>query len=345
MKLQRTVGDVAGLVGGTVEGPSELLLEELRTPEEAGPADLAAVFRPAALARLSARAGCVLLPVGLAVPEGRVASLIRVPDAEVALDRLAAACVPQPQAPAPGVHPTAVVEAGAQLGDGVAIGAHAFVGARAHLGPRSRLWPGACVGADAVLGADCTLFFRVVIGDRCLLGDRVVLHAGAVIGADGFGFRQDGEGRHIKIPQVGIVELGDDVEIGANSTIDRARFGITRIGRGTKLDNLVAIGHNCVIGEHVAIAGQTGIAGSTTVGDRVLIGGACAINGHIVIGSDVRISGASGVIGDIEPGQTVAGVPARPVAIWRRDMAAMRRLSELLQRVRALEGRAGRDDP
>jgi len=345
MRLQRTVGDVAMLVGGRVEGPSELLLEELRTPEEAGPADLAALFRPDALARLAPRPGCVLLSDGVAVPEGRAASLIRVPDAEVALDRLVKACVPEPQPPAPGVHPTAVIEAGAQLGAGVAIGAHAFIGARARLGPGCRLWPGACVGADAVLGAGCTLYFRVVIGDRCVLGDRVVLHAGAVIGADGFGYRQDDAGRNVKIPQVGIVELGDDVEIGANATVDRARFGVTRVGRGTKIDNLVHVGHNVVIGEHSAIAGLTGLAGGATVGDRVLMGGHCAINNRAMIGSDARVAGASGVVGEVEPGQSVGGVPARPIAVWRRDLAAMGRLTELLKRVRALEGRADQDDP
>ena len=347
MKLQRTVGDVAGLVGGTVEGPRELLLEELRPPEEAGPADLAALFRPAGLARLSARPGCVLLPVGLDVPAGRAASLIRVADAEVALDTLVTACVPAPQPPAPGVHPSAVVEPGAQLGEGAAVGALAFVGARARLGPRCRLWPGACVGADAVLGADCTLHFRVVIGDRCVLGERVIVHAGAVIGADGFGYRQDAAGRHVKIPQVGIVELGDDVEIGANTTIDRARFGTTRVGRGTKIDDQVHVAHNCVIGEHTAIAGATAIAGSATIGDRVLIGGSVDINGGAVIGSDARINGASMVVDDVEPGQAVGGgaTPARPVALWRRDVAAARKVAELLKRVRALEERLGRAGP
>jgi UDP-3-O-[3-hydroxymyristoyl] glucosamine N-acyltransferase len=201
------------------------------------------------------------------------------------------------------------------------------------------------VGADAVLGADCTLSFRVVIGDRCVLGDRVLVHAGAVIGADGFGFRQDGAGRHVKIPQVGIVELGDDVEIGANTTIDRARFGTTRVGNGTKLDDQVHVAHNCVIGEHTAIAGATAIAGSATIGDHVLIGGAAAINGGAVIGSGARINGASIVVDDVEPGQAVGGSPARPVADWRRDVAAMRKVSELIKRVRSLEERTGRAGP
>ena len=345
MILKRTVGDVAGLVGGTVEGPRELRLEALRPPEEAGPADLVALFRRSGFERLTARPGCVLLPAGLDFPAGRAASLIRVPDAEVALDRLVTACAPPAQPPPPGVHPTAVVETGAELGEAVAVGALAYVGARARIGARSRLWPGSYVGADATLGEDCSLAPRVVIGERCVLGDRVLLHAGAVIGADGFGYRQDPAGRHIKIPQLGIVELGDDVEIGANTTVDRARFGTTRIGRGTKLDDQVHVGHNCVIGEHCAIAGLTAIAGSATIGDRVLMGGASAINGGAVIGAGARITGASIVIDDVEPGQQVGGSPARPVNEWRRDVVALRRLPELLRRVRALEGRGGPAGP
>ena len=339
MQLQRTVGDVAGLVDGSVEGPRELQLEALRSPEEAGPRDLVALFRPSGLARLAARPGCVLLPAGLDFPAERAASLIRVADAEAALDTLARACVPPPTPPAPGVHPTAVVEPGAQLGPQVAVGALAFVGAGARLGARCRLWPGSVVAAAAVLGADCSIGARAVIGERCVLGERVLVHPGAVLGADGFGFRQDGQGRHIKIPQVGIVELGDDVEIGANTTIDRARFGSTRVGRGTKIDDQVHVGHNCVIGEDCAIAGCTAIAGSVTMGDRVLMGGGVGINGGARIGAGARINGATIIVDDVLPGQSVAGSPARAVEAWRRDTIALRRLPELLKRVRALEAR------
>ena len=340
MKLQRTVGDVAGLVGGTIEGPRDALLADLRSPEEAGPRDLVALFRPTGLARLAARPLCVLLPVGLAFPADRAASLIRVSDADTALDRLVLACAPSTHPPAPGVHPTAVVEAGSQLGSQVAVGALAFVGASARIGARTRLWPGSHVGAQAVLGVDCSIGPRAVIGERCVLGERVLVHPGAVIGADGFGFRQDREGRHVKIPQVGIVELGDDVEIGANTTIDRARFGATIVGRGTKLDDQVHIGHNCVIGEHCAIAGTSAMAGSVTLGDRVLMGGAVRVNGGTVIGAGARINGATTVVEDVEPGAAVGGSPARPVGIWRRDTVALRRLPELLRRVKALEERS-----
>jgi len=345
MKLQRTVGELAGLVGGTVEGDRDARLDSLRSPEEAGPTDLAALFRPSGLARLSARPGCVLLPVGLDLPAGRAASLIRVPDAEAALDRLVTACAPPSRPPAPGVHASAVIEAGAQLGREVAVGALCFVGADARIGDRSCLWPGAYVGALAVVGADCSLASGVVLGERCVLGQRVRLHAGVVIGADGFGYRQDAQGRHVKIPQVGIVELGDDVEVGANTTIDRARFGATRVGRGTKLDDQVHIAHNCVVGEHCAIAGLTALAGSVTLGDRVLVGGVSAINGGAVVGAGARINGGSMVTGDVEPGQALGGFPARQVEEWRREQAALRRLPELLARVRALERGAGRAGP
>ncbi|MHC5212892.1 MAG: DapH/DapD/GlmU-related protein, partial [Planctomycetota bacterium] len=233
MLLQRTVAEVAALVDGRVEGAGERVLEALCPPEEAGPDDLVALFRASGLEPVvNGRAGCVLLGEDVPIPSRGDRSLIRVADAELALDRLVTACAPREAGPERGVHPLALVEPEAVVAGDARIGPWVHVGARARVGTGSALWPGVTVGEDAVIGSGCRLMPHVVVGARCTLGDRVILHAGVVIGADGFGFRQDEAGRHVKIPQVGRVVLGDDVEVGANSTIDRARLGTTRLGDG-----------------------------------------------------------------------------------------------------------------
>jgi UDP-3-O-[3-hydroxymyristoyl] glucosamine N-acyltransferase len=270
---------------------------------------------------------------------------VRVADASVALDALALALGPRPSQPAPGVHPGAVVQPGARIAPDAAIMPLAFVGAGAVIGPRCRLFPGAFVGEEAVLGADCELQANAVVAHRCILGERVVLKPGAVVGADGFGFRQDGEGRHHKIPQVGSVEIGDDVELGSNTTIDRARFDATRIGRGTKLDAQVHIGHDCVLGEDCAMAGKSSLSGSVTLENRVLIGGLAGVASGVRLRERTRVGGMSMVIHDTEPDSYVVGAPARPQQQWAREALGIEHLPALAAEVRKLLRRKGGDEP
>jgi UDP-3-O-[3-hydroxymyristoyl] glucosamine N-acyltransferase len=246
----------------------------------------------------------------------------------------------EPPRPAPGIHPTAVVESSARLGAGVTLGPHVYVGPRAQIGDRTVLGAGVVIGADATVGEDCLFHPRAVLLDRCRTGSRVVLKSGATIGSDGFGWAfVDGALR--KIPQVGCVELGDDVEIGSNTCIDRAQTGVTSVGEGTKIDNLCQIGHNCRIGKHTAIAAMTGMAGTTIIGDYVQVGGQAAFKGHITVGSRVVIAGASHIWGDIPDGMMVSGRPARAHRDELRGQALLRKLPKLFARVDALEGTAG----
>jgi UDP-3-O-[3-hydroxymyristoyl] glucosamine N-acyltransferase len=341
MKLDRTAAEIAALVGGSVEGPADRRLSALESLERAGPSDLVAVFRDGVLDRAAqSRAGALLVTARLidgrpAAPATRTAlaskTVIRVASAEDALDLLVTACAPKERGPAPGVHPTAIVEPGAEIGPDAAVGPHVFIGAGARIGARTELWPGVFVGERAHVGSDCRLHPHVVIASRCRLGDRVVIHAAAVIGEEGFGYRQDAQGRHIAIPQVGTVELGDDVRIGAQTTVDRARFETTRVGRGTKIDDHVHVGHNVQIGEDCAIAGHVALAGSVVIGARVMIGGGTCINNGVRVGDDARIGGLSGVVSDLPARGVYVGFPARERRQWAAEMRALRKAGERIR--------------
>jgi UDP-3-O-[3-hydroxymyristoyl] glucosamine N-acyltransferase len=228
------------------------------------------------------------------------------------------------------------VDSAAQIGADVYVGAHAFVGARARIGDRSVLEAGTYVGDDATLGTDVLLYPHAAVMDACIAGNRVIVHPGAVIGSDGFGYVFV-DGRFERIPQVGNVVLGDDVEIGANTCIDRAQTGSTQIGTGTKIDNLCQIGHNCRIGSHTGMAALSGLAGSTTIGDYVLVGGQTGFKGHIAIGSRVKIAAGAKVWGDIPDDAFVSGTPARPHQEDLRREVMVRGLPKLVARVDALE--------
>jgi UDP-3-O-[3-hydroxymyristoyl] glucosamine N-acyltransferase len=237
-----------------------------------------------------------------------------------------------------GIHPNACVEDGAQLGARVAVGANAFIAASAVLGDDVMVHPGVYVGSGCVVGDGTVLYPHVVLYHGSTIGSRCILHAGVVIGADGFGFEFAG-GVHRKVPQAGTVEIGDDVEVGANSTIDRARLGKTRIGTGTKIDNLVQIGHNAQIGKHCVLCGMVGISGSARIGNYVTVAAGAGVAGHLEIGDGVTVAGLSGVTKSIEAGRTVSGFPAIDHAVERRVKASARRLPEALRTVRALEQR------
>jgi UDP-3-O-[3-hydroxymyristoyl] glucosamine N-acyltransferase len=237
----------------------------------------------------------------------------------------------------PGIHPNASVDPSAVLNpEMVLVHAGAVVMAGASVGDGSEIGPNSVIGSDVVIGRDCHIMANVAVRERCVLGDRVVLQPGAVIGSDGYGYEFSG-GRHVKIDQVGIVEIGDDVEIGANTTIDRARFGKTIIGEGTKIDNLVQIGHNCVIGKHCLIVALCGISGSTRIGDYVTMAGQAATAGHVTVGDKAMIAGRTGVTTDLPAGGTYSGFPAQPFKEEMKLRATVRRLPKLVERVKALE--------
>jgi UDP-3-O-[3-hydroxymyristoyl] glucosamine N-acyltransferase len=276
---------------------------------------------------LLARDAQVALPAGMAA--------LRVDEPRAAMAGVLGALHPERIA-VPGVHPTAV------LGQGTSVHPTAEVGPYAVIGAGCTIAEGAIIGPHAVLGRDCSVAERAVIHAQATLydgvevGPRSVVHSGARLGADGFGYVWDGSG-HRKVPQVGVVRLGADVEVGANSTIDRGSVGDTVVGDGTKIDNLVQIGHNCRIGRHVIIVSQVGISGSTRVGDGAVLGGQAGVQGHIEIGAGARVGGQAGVTGSVAAGETVSGYPARPHREALRVQAAMMKLPELMRRVKELE--------
>ena len=332
-----TLAELADRTGGHVVGDAAVTVERIAAIEDADATTLTfAVDEKYLRAALRSRAGAVLADASLlAGGETYSKPVLAVPSARVALAALLAALEP-PQPRGPFVHPTAAIDSTASVGESVWVGPHVTIGARTHVGDRTVLHAGVVLGADARIGEDCLFHPRAFLADRCVAGDRVVLQAGAVIGSDGFGWAFLDE-RLVKIPQIGIVTLGDEVEIGANTCVDRAQTGVTSIGTGTKIDNLCQIGHNARIGEHTAIAAFAGLAGTTTIGDYVRVGGQSAFPGHTTIGNRVTIGGGSHVWGDVPDGAFVSGQPAQDHRSWVRLQAYIRRLPKLFGRVDALE--------
>jgi len=331
-----TVAELARRVEGVVEGDGSARVRLVETLEQADEHALAWLGDAKLLPQLaSTRAAAVLVPRDYPVPVGK--TVIRVDDPDLAMCRAQALLAPSPPGVPVGVHATAVVADDARVA-GAAIGANVFVGPGAEVGAGTQLHPGVYVGAEAKIGRDCVLWPNVVVRERVSIGERVTIHANATIGADGFGYLQRG-GRHIKIPQVGRVVIEDDVEIGANTTIDRARSGVTRIRRGAKIDNLVQIGHNCEIGEDCIIVAQCGISGSTTLGRGVMLAGQVGLIDHLKIGDAVQVAAKSGVARDIPDGAVFRGIPARENQLYVRQEAAVRRLPELIRQVRELRKR------
>lgn len=283
------------------------------------------------------QAGAVLLREE-SLPHCAVPALV-VADPYYAFAQLAQMLHPELK-PAEGVHPSAVIDPSAVIAPEVSIGPHVTVGAGTQIGPGCVLEAGVVVGAEVTLGPDCHLGPRAVVGDRCLLGARCRLHAGAVVGSDGFGFAPGAAG-WAKVPQLGRVVMGDDVDLGANVTIDRGALEDTVIGHGVKLDNMVHIAHNVKIGAHTVIAGCTVVAGSVVIGERCVFGGQAAINGHIEICDGVTILGMTGVSNSItEPGIYASPLPAKPVRDWRRMVARLVNIESLAHRVKQLEKRS-----
>ncbi|MBK8597999.1 MAG: UDP-3-O-(3-hydroxymyristoyl)glucosamine N-acyltransferase [Holophagales bacterium] len=328
-----TVGEIATLVGGQVEGDPQAAIDRIEPPEEAGDGAIAVLTGRKALASIAGcRASALVVPAGTEAP-GRL--LVRVAEPRRAFLALLELFAPGEER-GPGLHPQSFVDPGAVVGEGTWVGPGAVVEAGARVGARVRVHPHVVVGAGARVGDDSVLFPGVVLYPGVTVGNRVRIHSGAVIGSDGFGYERDAQGVQRKVPQIGTVEIADDVEIGANSCVDRATIGATRIGAGTKIDNLVQVGHNAQVGEHCCVIGQAGLAGSVTVGRFSVLAGQCGISDHVKIAEGTVVGAQSGVPNDIGPGIWL-GSPALLAKDARRIFPVLARLPELLRRLRELE--------
>lgn len=340
---QVSLGELAVRFGLALRGDPARVVGSVATLDSAAGDQVAFLADPRLTDRLTGcRAGAVILHASSA-GSCPVDCLIA-DNPHAAFARIAAVLHPLPVAPA-GIHPTAVVAADAVVHPGAHIGPQSVIGARARIGARAVIGPGCVVGEDAMVAEDVRLVARVTVLERVEIGARSVLHPGAVVGSEGFGYAPEGR-TWVHVPQVGTVRIGADVEIGANTTIDRGALGDTVIGEGVKIDNLVQIGHNCSIGPHSALAGCVGLAGSSHVGARCRLGGGVGLAGHLTLCDDVTVTAYTLVTGDIiEPGVYSGGVPAEPAADWRRVVGRLKRIDSLARRVSALERGAVPDGP
>lgn len=339
--MKTTVAELAALTGGQVQGDPDARVLGVGSVDDARTDDVVVATDERFLEKaMASPASCVV--TGLSTECGRNGkSIIRTENPLEAFEKVLELFRGVENLPAVGIGAGAVVEQGVALGRDVAIGANCYVGKDVVLGDGCVLFPNVCIGDGVSVGEQTKIYPGAVIYAGCILGKRVILHAGAVIGADGFGYTCRGEGL-CRIAHAGIVEIGDDVEIGANATIDRAKTGATVIGCGTKIDNLVHIAHNCKIGKNCVIVAQVGVAGSVTVGDYVTLAGQSGVKDHVTIEDGCVIAARAGVVGNLPKGSTVSGFPARDHRLEKRAQAVGLRLPEILQRLRTLEAEVER---
>ena len=333
-----TLQELAAMSGGELVGDPALKITSAASLVEATTGEISFFANRKYVGLLrKTRASAVFVPPDFAEPIS--AAQIRVANPTKAFEQVVLKLAPKPITFAPGVHPSAIVDSAAQLGERVSIQPHAVIEAGAKIGDDTIIGAGSYIGHEAVIGSACLIYPRVTIRERTRVGLRVIIHSGAVIGADGFGFEVV-DGRQEKLQQLGFVQIDDDVEIGANTTIDRARFGRTWIQEGVKIDNLVQIAHNVVIGKNSIIVAQTGISGSTRVGERVTMAGQVGIVGHVEIGDGTVIAAQSGVSKDLRGGVWF-GYPAVPLAEAKQQIAWIHRLGKLFARVKEIEKKLG----
>ena len=333
--MKKTLRELAEYVHGTVVGDDTLVISAVAGIEEAEPGQITFLANPKYRAKLlETRASAVIVSHGEEVPD---IAMIQVSDPYLAFAQILTV-FSEKKHPLVGVHETCVIGENVVLGEQCAIGAHVTIGNQVTIGDRTIMYPGVVVGDNVTIGSDAIIYPNVSILQDVSIGHRVIIHSGTVIGSDGFGFAPDGEG-YYKIPQVGTVVIEDDVEIGANVTIDRAALGKTHIRRGVKIDNLVQIAHNVVIGENSIIVSQVGISGSTKVGNHVTLAGQVGLVGHIQIGDHVMIGAQSGVTKSVPDNATLSGSPAVNHRLWKKSQVSLLKLPDALKTIRTLEKR------
>jgi UDP-3-O-[3-hydroxymyristoyl] glucosamine N-acyltransferase len=337
--LEIRLGEIAAFLGVPLEGGAQAgdkVVRGIAPLESASPEDLSFLENPRYASRLAdSKAGCILLaPEHRSLAGDKACLFSKKPRLDFV--RVIRHWFYTPELPAEGIHPSAIIAPDAVLSPGCRIAAYVVVEAGAVIGPRSALFPFCYVGRGSRLGADCVLHPSAVVLHGCRLGDRVVLQPGAVVGSDGFGFEPNPPSGYEKFPQIGWVEVGDDVEIQANACVDRGSIGPTRIGKGAKLDNLVQVAHNVVVGEHTVMAAQSGISGSTRIGSWVTIAGQAGAAGHLTIGDQAILTAQAGAGKDIPAGAMMTGTPAQPTLEHHRGLAELNRIGELRKTVKEL---------
>lgn len=336
--MPHTTQTIAEMLSGQLNGPGDITIDALAEIDLAKPGQLTFIGNAhyaQKWADSQASAALIGSDIELEPIDGK--ALIVVDNADLAMATLLQAYAPDTPTPPKGVHPSAIIAETATIGEGCRIGPNCVIKPGAKIGDRCTLHAGVTIFNDTAIGEDCELWTNVTIRERCTLGDRCILHPGAVIGADGFGYRVDDSGDHptlVKVPQIGVVRIGNDCEIGANTAIDRAKFDATTLGDGCKLDNLVQIGHNCRLGNMVVISGCVGVGGSCTIGDGTMIGGKAMLKDHVHIGRGCQIAGGAAVINDIPDGQAWGGYPAAPLKEKIREELAIKKLPDLMKQVK-----------
>jgi len=332
------LSELAAMTGARVEGTAaDLEIEGAAGLDEASPGQVTFLSNPRYTPRVSETQATAIYAADEAIIDREIV-ILRAKDPYLAYTRALRLFHPEPAFEAL-IHPAATIDPSARVAGRAWIGAGVVIGPRAEISPGVRIYPNATIYGDVFIGRDSMIHSGVAIREHTRIGERVIIHNNAVVGCDGFGYAKDEERRWLKIPQTGRVVIEDDVEIGAGTTIDKASVGETRIGRGTKIDNLVQIGHSCTVGEDALLCAQVGLAGSSHIGNRVVLAGQAGVAGHLTLGDDVVLTAKSATSHDIPAGKMISGIPAFDNRDWLRSTAAFRRLGEMQRTIRQLEKR------
>lgn len=333
----KSVAEIADLIGGTIHGSGEAIISGVESLKDGKEGDISFLGNKKYTDQVATTsASAVIVGEDFKLSKAGDTTIVVCESPNLAFAKVIDMFAPPPVVFSPGIHPSAVVSESATIGEGVHVGPCAIIENDAVVGDGSTICAGSYIGHETIIGRGTLIYPNVTIRERCLVGDGVIIHPGTVIGSDGFGF-EAGESGIVKIPQVGIVQIDDGVEIGANCTIDRARFGRTWLKAGVKLDNQVHVAHNVVVGECSMLIGQCGIAGSTEIGRGVIVAAKAGINGHITLGDGARIAGTSGVVKDVPPGGTVVGTPAEPKRDFMARLILPKSVAKLKDQVKELQ--------